>query len=135
MSNPKTVEVLNRYKGPSQVTVGKAHSGTHHEITPKYPSMYKRSMPGDIGWNVHQNEHTWAKDNGKEEFSAIAEKRHNREDGMALKETHLQVKHRFMKLPGKHTGDALLQSSMLRTATLPASQTRSSSISSASPGS
>lgn len=114
MSDSRTVEILSRYKGGiPNIGKGPGTQGGLSEESPKYPSMHRRqgTLPGDIGWNHSNNEHKWANQTENTDLSAVADKRHCRSNGMALQETHLTVKHSFMKLPGKHIGDMLLKQS------------------------
>ena len=98
MSDPKTVEVLSRYKasakkGPQE------HNGTHLEESPKYPSFYAgrglepRESANTIGF-LHSKEHL------QKESEIETETRHYRTSGIAMKQVENEVKNQFMKLPG-----------------------------------
>ena len=75
----------------------------------RYPCMYtahKQAKFGDNGWNVSGNEHAFAHQKaaaGMLHYSAIAERRHNRRNGISLTEGDLQARHNFMRLPGMHS--------------------------------
>mmetsp|Transcript_22141 Transcript_22141/g.68920 ORF Transcript_22141/g.68920 Transcript_22141/m.68920 type:complete len:154 (-) Transcript_22141:85-546(-) len=111
MSHGKVVELLEFYKPHKEhkVKINAEFAGTHYETSAKYPSFFdecrKGRVPGDVGWNVENNEHAFAARQGGAHISAISDKRFCRADGFAMKGVDSEVKHNFMKLPGRNTGD------------------------------
>eukprot|EP00976_Prorocentrum_cordatum_P008947 178222-Prorocentrum_minimum.AAC.1 len=66
--------------------------GTHREPLPTYPSMYKRRMPGDIGWNVQEGER--GRKNAEGESISDADSpltRHCKIDGIGTLDAHQKV--------------------------------------------
>jgi len=107
MSDPKTVETLQRYKGQAQGDRGASWQGTHHEPIAKYPSFYtgkgleRGTAAGDVGWNAGKGEHAAYMKSKQQDPAAstvagsppslIGERRYNRRDGMALKGVDTEV--------------------------------------------
>lgn len=107
MSDPKTVETLQRYKGRAQGDRGASWQGTHHEPIAKYPSFYtgkgleRGTAAGDVGWNAGKGEHAAYMKSKQQDPAAstvagsppslIGERRYNRRDGMALKGVDTEV--------------------------------------------
>ena len=107
MSDPKTVEMLQRYKGQAQGDRGASWQGTHHEPIAKYPSFYtgkgleRGTAAGDVGWNAGKGEHAAYMKSKQQDPAAstvagsppslIGERRYNRRDGMALKGVDTEV--------------------------------------------
>lgn len=81
--------------------------GTAFQVTPKYPTMYTRSMPGDIGFNVGNAEHANAAASGATALSTIASRTHNRTAGLCAADADQQMRHLFLQLPGMHSSDFL----------------------------
>uniref|UniRef100_A0A7S0QZL8 Uncharacterized protein n=1 Tax=Pyramimonas obovata TaxID=1411642 RepID=A0A7S0QZL8_9CHLO len=111
MTSNKTVEFLKRYKGLDGGAPRKDASrfiGTHQEPLPTYPSMYKRRMPGDIGWNVEEGERGRKKSEGESTSSTDCPlTRHCKVDGIGTLDAHQKTLHQFLRLPGQHTSDFL----------------------------
>eukprot|EP00241_Pyramimonas_parkeae_P009903 CAMPEP_0114235708 /NCGR_PEP_ID=MMETSP0058-20121206/6401_1 /TAXON_ID=36894 /ORGANISM="Pyramimonas parkeae, CCMP726" /LENGTH=132 /DNA_ID=CAMNT_0001347501 /DNA_START=247 /DNA_END=645 /DNA_ORIENTATION=+ len=114
MSNAKTVQWLSRYKGNHNTKAPEEYVGTAYEVAPKYPTMYQRTLPGDIGWNHEANEHRFAATNKTTNLSTIADRRHNLHDGIGTSTSNMAVKHQFMRLPGKHSSDFMRAASGAR---------------------
>lgn len=76
-------------------------------MTPKYPTMYTRRMPGDIGFNLGNAEHANAAASGATALSAIASRTHNRTAGACSLGADQQMRHQFLQLPGMHSADFL----------------------------
>ena len=79
-------------QGDAEAKPEGSYVGTAFEVSPRYPTMYKRSAPGDIGWAADKNEHWYANVNGTESISTIASCTHNRTSGYHSKIADVEVR-------------------------------------------
>ena len=100
MSDPKTVEVLSRYKAARRLS--QEHNGTHLEESPKYPSFYSgrglepRDTANTVGF-LHSK-------GISSESTTDSDTRFHRTNGIAMNHIENEVKNQFMKLPGFTAG-------------------------------
>ena len=118
MTDARTRETLMRYKGsgPSRSEAEAGWLGTHHEPIAKYPSFYtgrglaRGTTVGDVGWNADSSEHAYyrqkkAEEEGNTEGEVgstetvgspppgiIGSRKFFRKDGMALRQTSIEVR-------------------------------------------
>ncbi|WZN61511.1 hypothetical protein HKI87_04g30460 [Chloropicon roscoffensis] len=96
MSDPKTVEVLSRYKADAK-RAPQEYNGTHLEESPKYPSFYSgrglepRESASTVGFMHTQ---------GIKDSPTESDTKFHRTSGIAMKQVENEVKNQFMKLPG-----------------------------------